>query len=317
MTRITPDDSPSNALIAAYESGRIAEEISTRIAPYFRYAYLFPKEATEDKQLTYTKTVDYDEQMQKQMRGKSKRLPAAKGTSLRKLKAQTGEARGVKFHQSGIEFNIREKDLNDKKVDFWQAQASIIREIRSEIDLNVFDAVKEYCSEINDSDIKGDWTTNDLEDITADIIRVRSKSDYYDLDVFAVGKKPQLELAVKAGIQPMQWKFPTTGYTISNTIPLADCPVTYGGEYISDDELFAFSSANPGLKLWYLTFSNPKVVTAPNIDDLPAYAPIINTFTTKTDEPEPVIKTQYLWGVACEPIEEGQRMFHLEGLAPE
>ena len=45
---------------------------------------------------------------------------------------------------------------------------------------------------------------------------------------------------------------------------------------MANDELLAFSSANPGMEIYYLNFNNPRVHSVPTIPQYESYTPLVN-----------------------------------------
>ena len=303
-----------NARIEAFEAGTITALVRTEVAKNLKFAYLFPKQSTDSKQITVTEELPSDI-FESQIAGEKKMRNITKGASPRKLRFRLQAESGMKFTENRIELDIENRDLENAKFDLMGIQSRIARELAKDIDTDTLAAVKEYCGTIDDSQIHGAWTTNTIEEIVADIVRIRSKLRPlpYDVDTIAVGDEAQLQVATKGSVLPAKWEFPTNGFTVDNTIQLGGSNIYWGGQVIEDDELFAFSSANPGLEIFYLNYNNPRVKSVPSIGDYESYTPIINVmmYDNSDKEEDPITTLKYSYGVGFHPIEKGKRMLHM------
>ena len=309
-----PSDPVDNARIAAFESGYITSLVRTEVAKNFKFAYLFPKKQTDSKQITVTDEIPIDE-FDSQIVGEKKIRKITKGASPRKLRFQLTTPSGLKFDQSKIEIDIEQKDFENEQFDLMRVQKLVARSIAKEMDMDTYAAVLKFCSEVDDSQIKGAWTTNTIEEIVSDIVRIRSKLRPlpYSVDTIALGDEAQLQLAQKGSTLPAKWEFPANGFEVEDTIQLGGANCYWGGELMANDELLAFSSANPGMEIYYLNFNNPRVHSVPTIPQYESYTPLVNImmYDNADKEEEPIVTMKYSYAMAFHPIEEGKRMLHL------
>lgn len=303
--------------IAAFEAGYITQQVRTTVAQNFKFAYLFPTHIVDSKQVTITEELSEDI-FDDQIVDEGKRRRITKGASARKLRFTGVGAEGLKFQQNKVEIEIEAEEFEKESFDLMGIQRRIALSLAKDIDKVVYSNILDYAQTVSDAKIAKGWSAADLEAITKDIIRIRSKvrPKFDNVDVFACGDEVQLTLASKAAALPLKWEFPANGYTVDNTLPLGGANFYYGGACMEDDELLAFSSANPGMELYYLDYKNPRVKRVPTIKDYEYCTPAINVmmYDNSDTEEEPIITMKYSYNVACHPIEKGDRMLRVQSL---
>lgn len=299
----------------AYYKGYYTTLIRREVAKKFNLAQFFPKTVVDERNIRVQDINKLSDDFEKQTKGRKKKL-MTEGASYRKIRANVVTPSGLELEEYGIELDIENLDLKRENLKVNDVITEVAKPLAEEIDTNVYNAAVSAATDPSVAyDLTNQWSAKEIEDILADIIKIRNNkiAEGFNFTNVACGMKALTELQIKAGVQGMEYTFPATGATISDAVKLGGMTFTYGGSTMDEKELMAFQADLPALELFYLNYDNPYVNRIPSLGNYAEYAPLINVlkYDNQATEPEAITTFKFTTAVGTYAPEDGKRLIDI------
>ncbi len=218
-----------------------------------------------------------------------------------------------------IEYIIENEDMEHPTFDLTSEIQAMAFVLGDDIDLAVYDTIKENARVVKDTKIKAKWgmDATDIKSIVADLMRFRAsvRPKPFNINAIAMGSEANIELVSKSAQSTIAYSLPQNGFEI-DSLQMANAQNFWGGIRMEDGELFGFDLQNPALDVLHKKYRNPKVKSVPTISGMESVVPQVSMLmyddSERSTEPQTTIKVATTSGAY--PRAKGERMIRYENI---
>lgn len=226
--------------------------------------------------------------------GKPRRI--TEGSKLTQVRATAKDSKGRTLNQFGLEYFVTKKRLRQPGYSLQEDLKDLSAFMANTIEGDVVERLKAEATAPKPSAPFKKWNDNDktIDHIQSDMIDYDVAYDddqlMYELNTIFHSKLGMAALRKKININVQNWTIPLEGFDSQKALTFAQINNVYGGKYLSSGEILGWDINRPAAQIYY---GVEEGVTETEVyEDLPEYAPMINTFVEEIGGVNPEYKIQ-------------------------